>query len=510
MAFIKVQNLSRDKDGSVTAGTASIVDTVYVADGKYHSKQVIREALGKVLSLSMDKRSGVFLSQRRGPVRYDAASDTFQPLSAEDKASLNLAGEASSVNSLFFGDAFWLVRHLERSGLMDVLKKAFPDKEARDSLLAHLCCRMLPGGQDRSFADFMQHSFAGVLFPQKDASKAAETSLFLALGSRACLESFSSAMAEFLRAKNAGCGWLLADTRPLPWSTLSSPENLKGEGSTLQLVLEQESGWPVWFDTASGDDRTPSLLSGIASSLSGRLSCSIEGFALDSCYISKDFVKETCSDKKDFIALMPLRKDFQYKEAFREEVRPYLGKSKFEFTYEGRTFFGRKVPLTLFGRSLFLYHYVDAERAARGLQEFTRCYPDEFESLGGFKKDWLANRFGYFVLVSSRDLTEEQLLADYCRQTAVYDRLAAIPKGASEPVRRGRILFACLQCCLEQSISEVLAGKGMSCAELFAKTQALLCLASGSGTFLVETPSQEVSSCFELLDMKVPACVQAE
>ena len=99
MAFIKVQNLSRDKDGSVTAGTASIVDTVYVADGKYHSKQVIREALGKVLSLSMDKRSGVFLSQRRGPVRYDAASDTFQPLSAEDKASLNLAGEASSVNS---------------------------------------------------------------------------------------------------------------------------------------------------------------------------------------------------------------------------------------------------------------------------------------------------------------------------------------------------------------------------------------------------------------------------
>ena len=69
MPFIKVQKLVRDDSGTIKSGSAAIVDTVYVKTGsKNHSKQEVRERLGKVISLSEDKRSGVFLSPTRGLV----------------------------------------------------------------------------------------------------------------------------------------------------------------------------------------------------------------------------------------------------------------------------------------------------------------------------------------------------------------------------------------------------------------------------------------------------------
>ena len=52
MAFIKAQKVIRDEKGKITSGSAAIVDTVYVSTGKKnHSKQVVREKLGRILYL---------------------------------------------------------------------------------------------------------------------------------------------------------------------------------------------------------------------------------------------------------------------------------------------------------------------------------------------------------------------------------------------------------------------------------------------------------------------------
>lgn len=61
MAFIKTQKIVRDDTGKIISGSAAIVDAVYVhTGGKAHSKQLVREKLGKVLYLSRDKKSGIF------------------------------------------------------------------------------------------------------------------------------------------------------------------------------------------------------------------------------------------------------------------------------------------------------------------------------------------------------------------------------------------------------------------------------------------------------------------
>ena len=78
MAFIKAQKIVRDDSGKIISGSASIVDAVYVCTGSSsHSRQQVREKLGRVLYLTDDRKAGIFLSPTRGLIEYDARSDSF-------------------------------------------------------------------------------------------------------------------------------------------------------------------------------------------------------------------------------------------------------------------------------------------------------------------------------------------------------------------------------------------------------------------------------------------------
>ena len=85
MAFIKAQKISRDDLGNIISGSAAVVDAVYVRTGnKSHSRQVVREKLGRVLYLSEDKKVGVFQSPTRGLVEYNASTDCFSEVNRND------------------------------------------------------------------------------------------------------------------------------------------------------------------------------------------------------------------------------------------------------------------------------------------------------------------------------------------------------------------------------------------------------------------------------------------
>ena len=89
MAFIKSQKLVRDSNGIITSGSAAIIDTQYGDFGSYHAKHTVRERLGKILWLSDDKKTGIFLSPTRGLVEYDARKDSF---SCADRTDPRLNG----------------------------------------------------------------------------------------------------------------------------------------------------------------------------------------------------------------------------------------------------------------------------------------------------------------------------------------------------------------------------------------------------------------------------------
>ena len=52
--------------------SAAIKESQYVKDrGKFHSRQIVRERLGKVVWPATDGKSGIFLSPQRGLVPYE-------------------------------------------------------------------------------------------------------------------------------------------------------------------------------------------------------------------------------------------------------------------------------------------------------------------------------------------------------------------------------------------------------------------------------------------------------
>lgn len=66
MAFIRVQKLVRDSNGNILSGSAAIKESQYIKDGsKFHSRQIVRERLGKVVWLASDGKSGIFLSPQQ-------------------------------------------------------------------------------------------------------------------------------------------------------------------------------------------------------------------------------------------------------------------------------------------------------------------------------------------------------------------------------------------------------------------------------------------------------------
>lgn len=147
MAFIKAQKIVRDDSGAVISGSAAVVDSVYVKTGSNsHSRQEVREKLGKVLYLSEDKKVGIFLSPTRGLVEYNASTDAFSEVDRSDpRINAEEFFPEPEVHTVF-GDAYLLLQFLEKCGLISVLRSVFPKDEAYERVLCHILHGVLRDG----------------------------------------------------------------------------------------------------------------------------------------------------------------------------------------------------------------------------------------------------------------------------------------------------------------------------------------------------------------------------
>ena len=116
MAFIKTQKIIRDDSGRIISGSASLIDAVYVpGGGRSHSRQQVREKLGKVIWLSDGKKTGIFLSPTRGLVEYDAVSDSFSSVDKDDpRISEQDLFPKTEIHTVF-GDTYLLLQFLEKA-----------------------------------------------------------------------------------------------------------------------------------------------------------------------------------------------------------------------------------------------------------------------------------------------------------------------------------------------------------------------------------------------------------
>ena len=528
MAFIRVQKLVRDTDGNITSGSAAIKESRYVKDGgKFHSRQIVRERLGKVVWLSHDGKSGIFLSPQRGLVSYDSVSDSFDEVGRDDKRlSGNVEVFPETEVHTVFGDAYLLMNFLVKTGMADILKETFPEESDRQRVLCHILHGILRDGSRIGCDCFMEKSFASyILGDIPFASLRCDTAYFTMMGGDHTRMSFFKAFVERMRKTHPGFGrCCYVDSTPLPNDIDNNPFNAlcsHGVESTsiqtrLVLVLDEETGLPVWYDIIPGNVLDISTIMTVVNDVAVSLDITINSLVLDAGYISKEVIHAFHNGtEKTFIGRMPARKGFPFKTLYHE-FRTSLDKGKYRFVRGGHVYFGKRKEIVLFDEKVYAYVYVDKHNALQRERNFILDHPDEYSAMKDKEKDWLSVRFGYFVLLSNKKLTPAELLTDYFGRTDIegviktskeYLGLLPLSKWTVDTVR-GKILGDIMNTIIFLNMRKALDDSGLSVSEITGRTQSLMCFRNKHGEILVETPNKKVKAYYKLLGETIPASLK--
>ena len=527
MAFIKAQKIIRDDSGRVISGSAAIVDAVYVSTGtKSHSKQQVREKLGRVLYLSDDKKEGIFQSPTRGLVEYNASSDSFSIVDRNDpRINTEELFPEPEVHTVF-GDAYLLLQFLEKCGLLSVLRNVFPKDEAYERTLCHVLHGILKDGSRISCDNFIQKSFASYVFDKIPVgSLHSDTRFFSLLGDDKVKMSFFQTFVSYMQDRDPSFGkGCYVDSTPLPNDIDDNPFNAlccHGVSSSeimtrLVLVLDEASGLPVWYDIIPGNVLDINTVMIVVNDVADSLGIEIESLVLDAGYVSKDLIEAFhIGTDKTIIGRMPARKGYPYKTLYWE-VKDLINRGKYAFVRKHHAYFGFRKEIELFGHKEYAYIYVDQYNALKRFSDYLSEHEEEYTELKAKDKDWLTVKYGYFVLISNRDLTPKELLSEYFGRTDIevvfktskeYLDLLPLSKWTNQTVR-GKILHDIIDTIAFLMFRKSLTHSGRSTSEIFGKCQALMCSRNSKGIVTVETPSKQVKEYYRTLNLTVPAHVE--
>ena len=529
MAFIKAQKLVYDENGKITSGSAAIVDTQYGNFGSYHAKHTVREKLGKVLWLSEDKKSGIFMSQTRGLVEYNAVTDVFSSVEKDDERLTGTKTFPESQIHTVFGDSYMLLKFLENENLIPVLKSVFQKNPDYERLLCHILHGVLKDGSKITCDDFISKSFASYILSDVPLSSLkSDTYFFTMMGDDRTRITFFKEFVKMMRKYDPQFGkGCYVDSTPLPNDIDDNPFNAissHGTGTSdimerLILVLDEKTGLPVWYDVIPGNLLDINTVMNVVNDVAVSIDVIIDSLILDAGYVSKELVTAfPVGSEKTFIGRMPARRGYPHKELYWD-IKSLLGKGKYTFVRNKHVYFGHKKKITLFGQEVYAYIYVDQDNALKGYRSFLLDLEDgEFEKMKDSEKDWMTVKFGYFILVSNIDTTPEDLLTQYfgrCEIETVFktskEYLDILPLSKwTDTTVRGKILSDIINTIVLLLFRKKMNPSGHSTTEVYGKTQSLMCLKDRNGMVTVETPSKQVKGYYKILGIEVPAHVEVE
>lgn len=523
MAFIRIQNLKSDNDGHILRGTASISISEYVpGNGKYHSRQVTRERLGKIIWLAEDRKSGIFNSPTRGIVGYDASNDQFFEISTSDSRVGHAVTMPEPSRHVIFGDTYLLLEFLYKSGLMELIYSVCGNGVLYQKLLMHTCHSILKDSSKIACDDFIDRSFLRHLAGDLAINSLhCDTPFFTQMADDSLKERFFKTLVGYLRDKYPEFGsCCYVDSTPLPNDISNNPFNaLCSHGvsscsiqTRLVLILDEGTGMPVWFTIIPGNVVDLNTLSTIRKDVRESLGLKVSSLVLDAGYASKDTLIEYSDTEKygHILVRMPARKGYPYQELYRKH-KEKIGRGKYAFVRQEHTYFGYRQEVSVFGCHYYAFLYVDQENALLGFRHYMTEHPDEYEKLSDKDKDFYSIKYGYFVLLSNTDNTPKGALDDYFGRTEIegifktakeYLGLLPIHKWTDTTVR-GKLMHDMINTVIYLLLRKVLRGSEISISRLVGRMQSLMCLCSRNGIVSVECPSKNARETMKLLNINV-------
>ncbi|MGN0906552.1 MAG: transposase [Bullifex sp.] len=531
MAFIKAQKLVFSDDGKVISGSAAIVDTVYDSSVKGRSRHKVREKLGKVITISADRKSGIFLSPTRGLVEYDSSKDLFLDVNKDDERISGLGLFPGPEIHTEFGDSFLVLSFMKKTGITGLLRSVFTKEEDFQRVLAHICHTVMKDGSHISCDDFVAKSFLSHLVRDIPLqSLYSDTKYFTDMGSDGRKVTLMKEYVEMEKSMNGEFGsCCYVDSTPLPNDIDIPISALCSHGTggcemqaRMAVCLDARSGLPVWYSLFSGNIIDMNTLMDELEDAETSVGVTVDDLVLDAGYISRELIQAYSKTGEDeetvtFTGRMPARKGFPFKTLYHR-CGQSIHQAKYFFDREGHTYFGRKFSQTLFERNVFLYVYIDRDRALALGRNYRLNNREAYQKLTDSEKNWADVKNGYFVLVSNIDSTPAETLDRYLGRMDIesffktgkeYLSLLPLSKWTKETIS-GKLLNDMISTILYLKIRSALSGTGITMSKLLGKASSLMCRKKDDGTVIVETPSRQVKEIFKTAGVKIPTSFRLE
>ena len=528
MAFIKVQKLVLSEDGNVVSGSAAVVDTVYDSSVKGRSRHRVRERLGKVISISDDRKCGIFLSPTRGLVEYDSTKDLFAEVGRDDGRIAGLELFPETETHTVFGDSYLILSFMEKTGITALLRSVFTKDEDFQRALAHLCHTVAKDGSHISCDDFVSRSFLSYVVPDVPLqSLYSDTKYFSDMGRDHVKVSLMNGYVSLERKSDSTFGSACyVDSTPLPNDIDIPISALCSHGTggcemqaRLAVCLDSASGLPVWYSLFSGNIQDMSTLMDEIDDAETSVGVSIDDLVLDAGYITKELITACNADDRfvSFTGRMPARKGFPFRTLYHR-CGGSIHQAKYFFDRNGHTYFGRRFEDVLFGKRVYLYVYIDRDRALSLGRSYRQNNRDEYEALSDKEKNWMEVKNGYFVLVSNIDSTPAETLERYFGRMDIesffktskeYLSLLPLSKWTRETIE-GKLLNDMISTIVYLKIRKALSGTGLSMSKLFGRASSLMCTRKKDGTVIVEEANRQVKEIFKAAGIKIPSSLDIE
>lgn len=533
MAYIDYQKVKYDENGNITSGSASIRDTVYDKNVKGRCSHPLIENLGKVIWIAEGRKSGIFQSPIRGLVEYDVLTNTFSDVERTDPRIQSAGLFQEPLVHTVIGDSYLVLKFMEKNGLIELLRKVFLPKKDYERVVCHLVHSIARNGSKISCDDYAAKSFISYLL--KDipvTSLGADTVYFAMMGDDTVKVRFFQSFVKMMRKEHfkfGNCCYI--DSTPLPNDVSDNPLNAlcsHGIGSVaiqtrMVLVLDDETGLPVWFQTIAGNILDLSTINMIRENLKEILDIDIYHMVLDAGYITKNLINQYNIDtppvfdekgeehKPLFIGKMPARRGFGYMALYRD-VRTMIFNAKYEFIRGGHTYFGYQKQIEVFKKKEYAYIYVDKDNALQLGRKWRQDNENLYEKMSVKEKNWYSVKSGFFVLLSNDKKDPKVLLDEYFSRTQIenvfktakeYLQILPLNKWTFETVS-GKLLSDCISTIIYLLLQKKLDKSKLATTRLFGQVQSLMCLKTHDGIIHVETANKQVRNAYKAVGILLP------
>jgi len=312
-----------------------------------------------------------------------------------------------------FGDTFAIKQVAEREGLNDLIKNCIDDY---DSIMALICHQLTLGTAMYNCVEWFEGNIANKLFPKATLQSQHISKLISQLGEDTIQNKFFKAYIKKFFAKTST---VLIDSTALPSSINASLNNWghTAEGIDQKvgclMLVDKTLKLPIYFRAIPGEIVDVSTLKVTVEQIY-KLGLKPESAILDAGYFSEDNIEFLCNEKINFVTRMPKsRKQFMklVDEAGKIENRANA------VQYGERVVFTKSKEINLCNNKLFAHIILDPFKKAKDVNQLIISALEEGED----KK--ITNRkmkyCGYFVLITSLKLSNEEILPTYYTRQSI-------------------------------------------------------------------------------------------